>query len=253
MHAARIELHDALRVGEAAVADAGLERVELDDAVGGKYASLVKLTFRTRLRALRLEATVQCNPTVLPYLSPGRNVVAVGAADPARLGRRLHQRDCRVHGAVRMADAVVLGEADETWPQVVADAERGELKDVYGPDGQDGRKPVLDGYKAIDWDSLDLSLFDLLRFVPERIRGWLKRLGIGFEKAYVVPLETGRGCPFACAYCASHLLDPRLLRRSPAPRRPPGRGASARRRFHWRNSTGTLSRTRLAVLSLTWQ
>jgi hypothetical protein len=30
-----------------------------------------------------------------------------------------------------------------------------------------------------------------------------------------VPLLTARGCPFACAYCAAHLLEPRRLRRSP--------------------------------------
>jgi radical SAM superfamily enzyme YgiQ (UPF0313 family) len=30
-----------------------------------------------------------------------------------------------------------------------------------------------------------------------------------------VPLLTTRGCPFACAYCASHFLEPRLTRRSP--------------------------------------
>ncbi len=31
-----------------------------------------------------------------------------------------------------------------------------------------------------------------------------------------VPFLTSRGCPYACAYCASHLLEPRRLRRSPA-------------------------------------
>jgi radical SAM superfamily enzyme YgiQ (UPF0313 family) len=31
-----------------------------------------------------------------------------------------------------------------------------------------------------------------------------------------VPLLTSRGCPFACTYCASHLLESRCLRRSPA-------------------------------------
>ncbi len=30
-----------------------------------------------------------------------------------------------------------------------------------------------------------------------------------------VPFLTTRGCPFACAYCASHLLEPRRLERSP--------------------------------------
>ncbi|MFO7714367.1 B12-binding domain-containing radical SAM protein [Desulfosarcina sp.] len=31
-----------------------------------------------------------------------------------------------------------------------------------------------------------------------------------------VPLLTSRGCPFQCAYCASHRLQPRMMRRSPA-------------------------------------
>lgn len=30
-----------------------------------------------------------------------------------------------------------------------------------------------------------------------------------------VPLLTTRGCPFTCAYCAAHLLEPRRLQRSP--------------------------------------
>ena len=30
-----------------------------------------------------------------------------------------------------------------------------------------------------------------------------------------VPLLTTRGCPFACAYCAAHFLEPRMSRRSP--------------------------------------
>ena len=38
-------------------------------------------------------------------------------------------------GLPRTADAVVLGEADEIWAEVVEDAARGALKDVYGPDG----------------------------------------------------------------------------------------------------------------------
>src|SRR5215208_1296141 len=37
-------------------------------------------------------------------------------------------------GGPRHADAVALGEADETWPLIIADAARGELKDVYRPE-----------------------------------------------------------------------------------------------------------------------
>ncbi|PYS71473.1 MAG: hypothetical protein DMF69_10345 [Acidobacteria bacterium] len=36
-------------------------------------------------------------------------------------------------GGPRHADAVALGEADETWPLIVEDAARGELKSIYQP------------------------------------------------------------------------------------------------------------------------
>ena len=36
-------------------------------------------------------------------------------------------------GGARHADAVALGEADETWPRIVEDAARGTLKEVYAP------------------------------------------------------------------------------------------------------------------------
>jgi len=36
-------------------------------------------------------------------------------------------------GGPRHADAVALGEADETWPQIVADAAQGRLKETYAP------------------------------------------------------------------------------------------------------------------------
>lgn len=36
-------------------------------------------------------------------------------------------------GGPRHADAIALGEADHTWPRIVADAERGDLQEVYAP------------------------------------------------------------------------------------------------------------------------
>ena len=57
-------------------------------------------------------------------------------------------------GGPRHADAVALGEADETWPRIVEDAVRGVLKDVYAPVDDFGqeRKPSLKPYPQIPWD-----------------------------------------------------------------------------------------------------
>ena len=61
--------------------------------------------------------------------------------------------------APRHADAVALGEADETWPKIVEDAARGELKEIYAPVDEFGqeRKPSLQSYPAIPWDKIDLQ------------------------------------------------------------------------------------------------
>src|ERR1700722_13003887 len=60
------------------------------------------------------------------------------------------------NGGIRHADAVALGEADETWPKIVEDAARGQLKDVYAPVDDFGqeRKPSLQEYPTIPWDKI---------------------------------------------------------------------------------------------------
>ena len=82
-------------------------------------------------------------------------------------------------GGVRHADSVALGEADETWPLIVRDAARGELKEVYKRVDEEGveRKPSLQQYPTIPWETWELVQVNL---VPKVIRPLLVRLGSGW-------------------------------------------------------------------------
>jgi radical SAM superfamily enzyme YgiQ (UPF0313 family) len=103
-------------------------------------------------------------------------------------------------GGPRHADAVALGEADETWPMIVNDAAHGVLKDVYAPVDAAGKekKPSLKDYPAIPWNSIDLEQFNLL---PKIVKPLLNRVGEGWGTFRIVPVESGRGCPYGCEFC----------------------------------------------------
>jgi radical SAM superfamily enzyme YgiQ (UPF0313 family) len=103
-------------------------------------------------------------------------------------------------GGTRHADAVALGEADETWPRIVEDAARGALKEIYAPVDNFGqeRKPSLQSYPAIPWDKIDLQQFNL---VPKVAKRMLQRVGEGWGTFRLIPMESGRGCPYGCEFC----------------------------------------------------
>ena len=106
-------------------------------------------------------------------------------------------------GSPRHADAIALGEADYTWPRIVADAASGNLREVYLPVGEDGKeiKPSLEDYPVIPWDTIELGQFNLMRSVPAPVRFFLKKTCESWESLYVVPVESGRGCPYGCDFC----------------------------------------------------
>jgi radical SAM superfamily enzyme YgiQ (UPF0313 family) len=104
------------------------------------------------------------------------------------------------NGGLCHADAVALGEADETWPQIVNDAARGELKDIYAPLDDTGkeRKPSLKQYPVIPWDSIELEQFNL---VPKIAARMLQKVADGWGTFRIIPVESGRGCPYGCEFC----------------------------------------------------
>src|SRR4051795_7736174 len=90
-------------------------------------------------------------------------------------------------GGPRHADAVALGEADETWPKIVADAARGQLQEIYQPidDAGKERKPSLQSYPVIPWDTIELDQFNL---VPKLFARLTERHGTGWKYLNMMPI-----------------------------------------------------------------
>lgn len=82
------------------------------------------------------------------------------------------------------ADSIVIGEAEPTWPILLADFERGELQPVYGP--------AAHQFDLADAPMPRFELLDISRY---------NRLTV----------QTQRGCPFRCEFCASSIrIAPRF-------------------------------------------
>src|SRR6195256_4953015 len=165
----------------------------MDEAALARYVreqkiGLVGIGAMTRMIAKAYRMADSVRAAGVPVVMGGPHVTEM--ADEA-LGR---------NGGARHADAVALGEADETWPRIVEDAARGALKDVYAPLDPFGKesKPSLKQYPVIPWDSINLQQFNL---VPKAATPWLKKLGEGWGSFRIIPVESGRGCPYGCEFC----------------------------------------------------
>jgi radical SAM superfamily enzyme YgiQ (UPF0313 family) len=85
--------------------------------------------------------------------------------------------------ALRHCDAVVVGEGELSWPTLLEDAERGRLQRIYDP-----------GARQFDLSNAPMPRFDLA--VPTKYNRFT--------------VQTQRGCPRRCEFCASSvLLSPR--------------------------------------------
>src|SRR5467141_3370957 len=163
--------------------EAGIARFVREQNIG-----LVGIGAMTRMIAKAYRMADAIRAVGVPAVMGGPHVTE--EADEA-LGR---------NGGPRHADAVALGEADETWPKIVEDAVRGQLKDVYSPVDDFGqeRKPSLKEYPAIPWDKINLDQFNL---VPQMFKSTLQRISDGWGTFRIIPMESGRGCPYGCEFC----------------------------------------------------
>jgi radical SAM superfamily enzyme YgiQ (UPF0313 family) len=92
--------------------------------------------------------------------------------------------------AAEHADAVVVGEGEVVWPELLRDAERGRLQQFYRGDGRfdlaNGPMPAF--------HLLDISKYNRLT------------------------VQSSRGCPFRCEFCASSILLTRRYKQKPVER-----------------------------------
>jgi len=165
------------------MSDAELVQFAVDERIG-----LVGIGAMTRMVAKAYRVADAIRAAGIPVVMGGPHVTEM--PDEA-LGR---------DGGPRHADAVALGEADETWPLIVQEAAQGQLKEIYTPTDESGkeRKPSLQDYPAIPWDSLDLEQFNR---IPRFVRPLMRRAGFDWQTFHIVPIESGRGCPYGCEFC----------------------------------------------------
>lgn len=136
----------------------------------GREADLVAITALTPTAPRAYEIADE-------FRRRGRTV-AMGGVHPSLM----------VDEASAHADAVVIGEAEDSWPQLLADMQNG------------GIKPVYKSENMVDLAGLPAPRRDIMR-----------------EDAYLkIPkVETSRGCPFRCSFCSTTVFYGSRMRYRP--------------------------------------
>ena len=101
--------------------------------------------------------------------------------------------------SLKHADAVVAGEAEEVWPQLLADFSEGRTRGVY----RAKRWHSLADLPRIDYTTLPLLKYEAFK------RSWLYRMYFHW------PVVFSRGCPHPCEYCAVQTYYERSYRTRP--------------------------------------
>ncbi len=86
------------------------------------------------------------------------------------------------------ADTLIIGEAEELWPEFLADFKFKKQKKVYKSE----KKPFLEKLPVPKYDLLESQAY-----ISNRRKGIYKLLPLPF-----VPIQTARGCPHGCDFCS---------------------------------------------------
>jgi radical SAM superfamily enzyme YgiQ (UPF0313 family) len=89
------------------------------------------------------------------------------------------------------ADAVMIGEAEHAWPEILVDAENRRLKGRYVGDFWDMQDPVIP-----DWSGHDMDLYMHPPHSPTPM----------------MPMQLSRGCPHNCSFCTVSKLSGKKVR-----------------------------------------
>jgi radical SAM superfamily enzyme YgiQ (UPF0313 family) len=93
------------------------------------------------------------------------------------------------HEPARVGAVAVLGEGELAWPAILEDAERGALKPLYDARGRE--------FNLADAPMPAFELLDMQRYNR-------------------ITVQTSRGCPWRCSFCASSILLTRRYKQKPA-------------------------------------
>jgi len=88
--------------------------------------------------------------------------------------------------AKQNVDAVVVGEGEYTWPKVIEDANKGQLKPFYRPD------------KFVLPEEIPAALHNVANYTP-----------------FSEPIQASRGCPTGCEFCAMNVMEGKVFRGRP--------------------------------------
>jgi radical SAM superfamily enzyme YgiQ (UPF0313 family) len=104
-----------------------------------------------------------------------------------------------VEESLRHADAVVAGEAEDVWAELLADLCEGRSRGIY----RAPRRADLAGLPRVDYTHLPLLKYDAFK------TSWLYRMYFHW------PVVFSRGCPHPCEYCAVQTYYERSYRTRP--------------------------------------